>query len=185
MNKEPRAVGVIGASSFVGEELISKLAISYDQVVAFSRKRMSIKKKNIKWRSLNDGATPVRTASELDTISYWICVAPIWVLPHYFFLLESYRAKRIIILSSTSLFTKSNSSDNGEQKLARKLKSSEKKIQDWSNNHNINYIILRPTLIYGLGFDKNISEVARFIHKFKFSSCSWPSTRASSTCSCC
>jgi len=33
---------------------------------------------------------------------------------------------------------------------------------------NIEWVILRPTLIYGFGHDKNIAEIARVISKFGF-----------------
>jgi nucleoside-diphosphate-sugar epimerase len=41
-------------------------------------------------------------------------------------------------------------------------------VQAWAENHDVQWVILRPTLIYGLGRDKNITEIARFIRRFGF-----------------
>lgn len=38
----------------------------------------------------------------------------------------------------------------------------------WAENHGIQWIILRPTLIYGKGRDGNISEISRFIKRYHF-----------------
>lgn len=99
---------------------------------------------------------------------YWICVAPIWVLPDYFALLEAAGARRVVVLSSTSRFTKVGSGDTAEQAIAAKLIDGETHLQAWAQSRGIEWVILRPTLIYGLGRDKNISEIARFIRRFGF-----------------
>ena len=41
-------------------------------------------------------------------------------------------------------------------------------MQTWAATHGVKWIILRPTLIYGYGHDKNITEIARFIRRFGF-----------------
>ena len=77
-------------------------------------------------------------------------------------------ARRIVALSSTSRFTKTDSSDVAEQALAKRIVDSEQQFITWAEAHGIEWIILRPTLIYGLGQDKNICEIARFIRRFSF-----------------
>jgi nucleoside-diphosphate-sugar epimerase len=101
-------------------------------------------------------------------IAYWICLAPIWVLSEHFNLLEAYGVRRIVALSSTSRFTKDRSSDLKEQVLAGRFTKAEEFVTQWAENSGIEWVILRPTLIYGLGRDKNITEIARFIHRFGF-----------------
>ena len=39
---------------------------------------------------------------------------------------------------------------------------------EWAEKQGIEWVILRPTLIYGLGKDKNIAEIARFVRRFGF-----------------
>ncbi len=76
--------------------------------------------------------------------------------------------KRIVVLSSTSRFTKDNSSDLQEQIVARRLAEAEASVQAWAEDRGVEWVILRPTLIYGLGRDKNITEIVRFIQRFGF-----------------
>lgn len=99
---------------------------------------------------------------------HWVCLAPIWVLPDYFSMLAAHQARRVVALSSTSIFTKKTSSDPAEQNTADKLRNGEQRFIAWAEANRIEWVILRPTLIYGLGHDRNISEIARFIARFGF-----------------
>jgi len=156
-------IGILGASSLVGGCLLPMLAAINWHVTAYSRKAIAEDKK-IYWQRL-----PQRITQLEDEITpFWICAAPIWVLPDYFDLLKKHRAKRVVVLSSTSQFTKDDSSDPEEQAVARKLTDAEQQVRGWAESHGIEWVILRPTLIYGLGRDKNISEIARFIRRFGF-----------------
>jgi nucleoside-diphosphate-sugar epimerase len=116
----------------------------------------------VKWRLTSF------TQSSDEVTPLWICVAPIWVLPDYFDILNSQGAKRVVVLSSTSRYTKDHSSDLEEQAMARKLADAEIQVQEWADNHGVEWLILRPTLIYDLERDKNIAEIARFIRRFGF-----------------
>jgi nucleoside-diphosphate-sugar epimerase len=95
-------------------------------------------------------------------------MAPIWAIQQHFQLLEAYGARRVVALSSTSTLTKSASSDPEEQAVAQRLVNAEAAFQSWAQSRNVDWVILRPTLIYGLGRDKNISEIARIIRRFGF-----------------
>jgi nucleoside-diphosphate-sugar epimerase len=72
----------------------------------------------------------------------------------------------VVALSSTSRFTKEESSDQAEQAVAKRLVEGESELRRWAEANGVDWIILRPTLIYGLGRDRNLSEVARFIRRF-------------------
>ncbi len=52
--------------------------------------------------------------------------------------------------------------------MALRLGEAESQMQAWARDHGVEWVVLRPTLIYGLGLDKNISEIARFISRFRF-----------------
>jgi nucleoside-diphosphate-sugar epimerase len=155
-------IGLLGATSLVGECLLPLLAQSRYPVVAFFRKSPGHVQPQIEWQKIS----PNHKAE--ITIPNWICLAPIWVLPDYFDLLKSSGARRVVALSSTSRFTKSDSGDVGEREVAQKLTEGESRLQSWAGQNGIEFIILRPTLVYGLGRDKNISEIARFIRRFRF-----------------
>ena len=162
-----RRVGILGASSLVGGCLLAQLEEMGCNAVAFSReKRVTIQGSTVEWRQL-----PKPKTENLDktcSINHWICVAPIWVLPDYFSLIEASGARCLVALSSTSRFTKVGSSDTAENAIAAKLIESETRVQAWAKSRGIEWVVLRPTLIYGQGRDKNISEMARFIRRFGF-----------------
>lgn len=156
-------VGLFGATSLVGECLLQQLKSNHCRVVAFSRQAIKQDNNHIIWRQPD-----VYKETEPEKIASWIYVAPIWTLPEHFHLLLAHNARRIIVLSSTSRFTKRHSSDPAEQLMALRLKENEARLREWAIANGIAWVILRPTLIYGLGRDKNISEIARFIQRFGF-----------------
>ncbi|MDB5764002.1 MAG: epimerase [Herminiimonas sp.] len=160
-------VGLIGARSLVGTCLLPLIIRDGRQVLAFSRHVVARENAGVHWQQLS-GATVPALPVAVKRIAAWICVAPIWVLPEHFPLLEAHGVRRIVTLSSTSCFTKSNSSDQAEQEVARRLVESEARLREWAAARGIDWIILRPTLIYGNGQDKNISEIVRFIRRFGF-----------------
>jgi nucleoside-diphosphate-sugar epimerase len=88
------------------------------------------------------------------------------VLPDFFSLIEASGARRVVALSSTSRFTKVGSGDAAENAVAAKLIESEARVQAWAEQRGIEWVVLRPMLIFGMGRDKNISEIARFIRRF-------------------
>jgi len=159
-----KSIGVIGASSLVGQCILAKLSETDTPVYAFSRAQPRLSYKNITWLQIN----PLDTPANPTRITHWICVMSIWQLADYFPLLERYGADRIIALSSTSALSKQDSSEAQEVKLAQQLQSGEQALQQWASTHNVAWIILRPTLIYGFGKDKNISEITNFIRRFGF-----------------
>jgi NAD dependent epimerase/dehydratase family len=164
MNKQP--IGVLGASSLVGECVLAACLQDEISVIAFSRQEVKVASQPdaaISWKKL----PPVNEENQ-PLIKNWLCLAPIWVLPEYFSMLESYGVKRIVALSSTSCFTKHNSSDAGEQEVAAKLLDAESQLKQWAQQQKVDWIVLRPTLIYGLGRDKNISTIITFIQRFGF-----------------
>jgi nucleoside-diphosphate-sugar epimerase len=158
--------GLLGASSFVGASLIPLLINDGREVLAFSRKEKAANQEfGVSWVVVGKTSS-IRFKS--PAIHDWLCVAPIWVLPEYFPLIESYGVSRVVALSSTSRFTKTNSSDGAEKAVATRLFDAEEQVKTWASSKSIEWVILRPTLIYGLGQDKNIAEIARFIRRFGF-----------------
>lgn len=143
-----RRVALLGAASPVGVVVSEMLTQSGWLVTPVSRH------------------TKLRSGS--DTIPFWISVAPIWVLPEYFSSFSALGAKRIVALSSTSRWTKVDSADGSERHTALRLAESEARLSAWAAQSGIDWIVLRPTLIYGMGRDRNICEIVRFIRRFGF-----------------
>ncbi len=162
-----RHVGLLGATSLIGECLLKQLIQNNWHITAFSRRPITQSHPQIAWKQL-DTTNQLRVGTEENNIPFWICAAPVWTLPDYFDLISASGARRIVVLSSTSRFTKDTSSDPSERKIAQQLIKGEEFVQTWAATHGVKWIILRPTLIYGYGHDKNITEIARFIRRFGF-----------------
>jgi nucleoside-diphosphate-sugar epimerase len=143
-------VGVGGARSPVGRHLVRLLEAGDWRVEVFSR---------------NDIAAHGEAPSAVP-IANWIFASPIWAVAEHVAFLRSFGARRLVAISSTSRFTKSTSSDSAERELARRLEASEERVRAWADANGVDCTILRPTLIYGGGDDRNISEVAAFIRRF-------------------
>jgi len=172
-----RYVGVLGATSLVGHALLPLLSEMNIEVAAFSRQPKdniteSGLEGNVAWCQLkqpfDDVSQYKSQTSHQQQIKDWICLAPIWVLPDYFDWLKSLGVKRIVALSSTTRFTKVNSEDPSETAIVKKLVEGEENLIQWATEHEVEWIILRPTLIYGGGKDKNISVITRFVRRFGF-----------------
>jgi len=168
-----RCVGVIGASSLVGTCLLPLLAKAGYRVTAYTRGARGESSHSldgaagVAWQKF--APTPCTNSRSVVTqTSDWICVAPIWVLPEHFPLLEMHGVQRVVALSSTSRFSKVDSRDPEEQGVAQRLMQAEAQVQAWAEHKGVQWVVLRPTLIYGLGQDKNIAEIARFIRRFGF-----------------
>lgn len=163
----PSRVGVLGATSLVGTCLLPLLKQAGWQVTAFSRRASEQMHNGVAWRPLGYSSHPP-AVEEGKELPFWLCLAPIWVLPEHFALLEAHGVRRLVALSSTSRFTKEDSPDPEEQGVAGRLAEAEALVQAWAEERGVEWVILRPTLIYGLGRDKNIAEIARFIRRFGF-----------------
>ncbi len=160
------SIGLLGANSLVGECVIPQLSKDGCHAVAFSRHPPDgSAKAGIRWLGLSDSLS---APPEVPPIKDWLCVAPIWVLPQYFAMIEGCGARRVVALSSTSLFVKGDSSDHGEQHVAHRLAGGERALRAWAETHGVEWVILRPTLIYGRGRDKNLTEIVRFVRRWGF-----------------
>ncbi|WP_024335019.1 NAD-dependent epimerase/dehydratase family protein [Desulfotignum balticum] len=155
-------IGVLGASGLVGSFLIPLLAGKGCRVTAFSRQRINWGQDNMQWQPLSVDAPAT------ETITLWISLFPIWVLPEYGGWLAERGAKRLVALSSTSCLVKDRSEDLYERGVARKLAGGESFLRTWGAARGVDWIILRPTLIYGDGNDKNISEIAAIVNRLGF-----------------
>jgi nucleoside-diphosphate-sugar epimerase len=167
---EVRRVGVLGASSMVGMYLTPVLVAGGWQVTAFSRQAgHPVSGDGVVWQQIpeSDQFNCVAPGSGQIT-PYWICVAPVWALPNYFDLMLAHGSRRLVVLSSTSRYTKQDSRDSYDQATAIRLAQAEAQVQAWAGQHDVQWTILRSTLIYAWGQDKNVSAIADFVRRFGF-----------------
>ena len=179
------AVGVLGATSFVGQSALARLQRSGPQrsaldglgsttadspetpVFAFSRAAVPPVARSvsagIRWHQL-----PVSPSVWQASIPHWIAVCPLWAVPEHFSLLEAAGARRLVALSSTSRFTKRDSAAASERAIAARLAVAEDEVLDWARARGIAATILRSTMIYDGIHDRNVTRIARFIRRVGF-----------------
>ena len=157
---------VTGANSQVGRCALDRLAESNVSVVAFVRHmhpEIQDLTENFIVGDLSQGQLKID-----KSITSLIHIAGIWLLPPHISRMHRIGLRRLVCFSSTAIFNKVNSVNASERKVARKMLAAEESITQQCDAMGIKWTILRPTLIYGLGLDRNISRAAHFIEKFKF-----------------
>jgi nucleoside-diphosphate-sugar epimerase len=161
-------VGVLGASSMVGRYVIDRLAASGYSTLAFSRNAFEGAVQNgVRWHDLSQP----KIEEPMGEVSIWVSLCPIWALAEHFELIKNSGVRRIVALSSTSRFTKTvdaGSRETLEHALAKRLEQGETVLRGWAEQNGIEWVILRPTLIYDLVSDKNLLQIETFIRRYGF-----------------
>ena len=157
-------VGILGATSPVAQLLIPQLNAWGATVVAFSRQPHETLDITLRWRTMDEIYPP----QQRPPIPYWLSFAPAYILTNHLDALSAAKAKRVIMLSSTTRFTKVNSGDPTERHVAQSLAVAEGRLHAWGESEGTQTHVLWPTLVYGNGKDKNISQIARWISQHGF-----------------
>jgi len=76
--------------------------------------------------------------------------------------------RRVICISTSSVYTKQNSTDATERMLIGEIMAAENTLSHSCKERGVTLVLLRPTLIYGCGMDQNVSRIARLIRRFHF-----------------
>ena len=166
---------ITGATSQIGVFLAPLLADAGFEVHAMSRTSESVRRLSHRRRTLGlpspetfhigDFAEP----PDLDfPVQGLIHCAGIWDLPG---LLEATLGRnllRVVAFSSTSVEAKSDSGSRAEQRTVEKLRDGESVARAVCSRRRIALTILRPTMIYGCGMDRNVVAIARLVQRFHF-----------------
>ncbi|MEM9303879.1 MAG: NAD-dependent dehydratase [Pseudomonadota bacterium] len=110
------------------------------------------------WSTTLDGDT-----AAVDAL---IWLAPLGLFPHLRVCLG--RIGRIIAFSSTSASVKRQSSSAAERTLASTLEGGEATVRGGASIEGTPCAILRPTLIYGRGLDRNLTRIAHWAGRRRF-----------------
>lgn len=94
-----------------------------------------------------------------------VFTAPIWLLPPLLPVLAKRGVTRVIAFGSTSIHTKVDSGQAHERALAARFRETEAALFVAGEALGIAVTVLRPTLIYGVGLDRNITRIARLIRR--------------------
>ena len=161
------AILVSGASTDVGEALLSELGELGRPVVALTRNTSGRKNTgNVQW--LNNNYFSCAPTSDHPILDDWIHVAPIWTASEFKKVFTRGAPKRIIGISSTSAEVKSGSKDDSEKKVVNKLIEGEHWVASFASDNGAKYTLLRPTMIYGGPTNKNINLLKRIINLIGF-----------------
>ncbi|MGY4287324.1 nucleoside-diphosphate-sugar epimerase [Bradyrhizobium sp. LM2.7] len=154
---------VFGATGMVGSYIVQHLAQRGSRVVAVSRSEKEIGHAECITADLSKAETLVFP----DTDDVYCATNPrifAKALPD----ILRYRPKRIVVISSTSVLTKLDSRDKDERSSIRELTISEASIIRDCQFAGVEWTLLRPTLIYREGRDRNVTQIARLIQLLRF-----------------
>ena len=76
--------------------------------------------------------------------------------------------RRVIAFGSTSVHTKHASPDAGERDVAQRLRRAEETLVRECAVRGAALTLLRPTLVYGAGLDRNLTRIAALARRFGF-----------------
>jgi nucleoside-diphosphate-sugar epimerase len=155
---------VTGASSQIGQCVVRRLCAAGRSVIALGRGRPG-PSTNAHLRFI-EGDLEKPNVVFAQSLSMVVHIAAIWLLPDHLDALYARGVRRIVCFSSTSIFIKQASSNAGERDLVVRMKAAEAEVATRCAALGIVWTVLRPTLVYGLGMDRNVSRAARFIQRF-------------------
>jgi nucleoside-diphosphate-sugar epimerase len=154
---------VIGASGLVGGYIVEHLVSCGQRPLAFSRSRQT--RTGVDWFQ---GDLEKPETFGFPPFATLYCTANAILLPAALPHLFNPSLKRVVVFSSTSVMTKIDSEIVSERETLKKLADAEQGIAGLCGRNNIGWTILRPTLIYAEGRDRNITPLSKLIRRFGF-----------------
>ncbi len=163
---------VFGASSFVGRHLLRRLAergVTGQCLSRCSSPAPHEESQGFSWRVLSaEGELRVPDAADLFSL------VPIAALPPLIARMTG--GRRLVALSTASVIYATSSSDPAERAGSEEVRRAEEDVGRLCRERGIVWTILRPTLIYDPGRDRNVSAIAAVARRFGFVPVAWPAT---------
>ena len=152
---------VLGATGIVGGYIVEHLVRSGETPLALSRAQH--RNCGVVWLQ-GDLATPETLKPPSFETLY--CTAEIGLLadalPHIY----TTALKRVVAFTSTSIVTKIESEVASERELLLRLAEGERRLIATCERYDVGWTILRPTIIYAEGRDRNITRLSRLIARY-------------------
>lgn len=167
-------VCVTGASSQLGVFLLPRLTAAGFRVLAVSRKAPSALETgqggaaaaDVRWLH-PDGLLPgPGGADPVGPLDHLVSCGPLPLARDI--VLRHGELRRVIAFSSSSVLSKAQSPDARENRLMSTLARQEQDLAGACAQRGLPLLLLRPTLIYGCGRDRNITTLARLGGRFGF-----------------
>jgi len=158
---------VTGARSQIGHFLLPLLLQHGHQIFALSRHAQN-KSSAIHWvrGDLND--VPAGIWEQVGAVDVWMHLAFLDLAMPHLEMAASAGVKRVVCFSSTSVFTKLQSESSTEQQTIGRLLCAEERLESACPTLGLAWTLLRPTMIYGAGLDRNVALIQRVIARFGF-----------------
>jgi nucleoside-diphosphate-sugar epimerase len=152
---------VFGLTGQVGSALRASLHEGDPAVVAVSRQPPA-DERGISWRrgSLEGLADPPREVAAIASLG------PLDAFARWFEA-SSLAPARVVALGSTSVHGKKDSPDPAERALAEALRDAERRLAATAHARGSALTVLRPTLIYGHGRDRNLSRIVGLARRWR------------------
>lgn len=141
-------VAVLGAGSFVARGLVPLL-----ERAGFRPLTMSARE-------------PLEATLAAGPLAGAIALCPVWGVVDRIGGLAERRVRRLVVVSSTSRFTKAHSPSAAERAVADRLAGAEDAVLREGERCSVRVTILRPTLLYDGLHDRNVATIAAFLRRW-------------------
>ncbi len=159
-----RTAHVLGGSSAFGGEVVRKALAAGYEVCAYSRTCRPSPRLGVSWHVLDLDHPSDLARVRLEREDVVICAAPIVKFALAVTSARHFDPARLVVTSSASALTKRESSWPCDRELSSRLRDAESAILD---RFGTRASVLRPTMIYGCGKDRNVARLASWIRAFK------------------
>jgi nucleoside-diphosphate-sugar epimerase len=155
---------VVGATGIVGGYIVEVLLRSGERPFALSRSPPAASTA-VRWLSGDLQNLGRRRIPPVATI---YCTAPIGLFVKALPLIATGALKRVVVFTSTSIVTKVDSDLASERQAMLEWATAEQELIAVCAQLGVEYTILRPTIIYDEGRDRNVSRLAEVVRKVGF-----------------
>lgn len=155
----PFPLVVAGATSLIGRFLLPLAEREGRRVAALSRRGGEGR--------IEADLTGPGLFERLPAAREAVLLSPIWLTPEAVPALAARGVRRLVAVSSTSRFTKAASPVAEERAVAARLARGEAETERLCGEEGIAWTLLRPTLIYAEGADRNVTRLAGLIRRVR------------------
>lgn len=157
-----RTALVFGGSGQIGQALCDNLLVTGWRIIAVSRHPQH-ERANLQWRrgdlehapGLPAHVDAIFSCGPLDHFAHWYAQAQV-------------RSTRVVAFGSTSVEVKHDSADAAERDVATRLAQAEGVLFAAAAAVGARATLLRPTLVYGMGRDRNLTRMAALARRNGF-----------------
>jgi len=164
-----KTIFVTGATSEIGLCVVRRLMAAGASVLALSRgDAIAFEHAQLRW--IKDDLDNPNCSLHGYYADMVVHCAPLAFLPAAIAMLKEAGVTRIIAFSSALVSAKLLTKDQQEKAYLESLAKCEKTIENAAKDSNIEWTILRPSMVYGVGLDKGITWLYRLIRRWGFMS---------------